>query len=850
MPRPARPLVWLLGGYIAGLVAARSLPIGPDPFWPLVLALVAIATVGALLYWVIDWRDEAPWARRAWVTRLVPPTVAVAAFALGAISLAAELRPRLEPFHVARLVGEAGGRLRATVEARVLHVERTGAGGAAMLVEALAVETSEGRGRATGRVLVRVERASGARPAPGDRVRFTASLRFPRSFRNPGGYDARAQLALRQVRVVGVLRDLGEVTRLAPGGFQLRTAIEAMRDRVRDGIETAVRGPAAEVLRALVLGEDDDIPRHVRDAFQTTGAYHVLSISGLHMSLVAAAAFATTLLLVGPLLARLAPTVDARRTAALVALAPVGLYVLLAGAGIAAVRAALMAGAVLIALALGRRIDLWSAMALAALLVLGFQPGALFELGFLLSFGAVAAILRLAPWLVEQAGIADLVSAARTGGSWPVRLCRRAGGWVAGSMAVSAAAGLGTGPLLAAAFGRLMPWAPVANLVVVPLVGGFAVGLGLLGASLALIHPPAAAPVFQGAAGLLDLAIGATAAMADWPGASVRVPSPSLWEVALAYLGLWLVPAAWPTRAAGARGGSSLLPWAARTGILGVVVCLVVAGVVRAWPPPAGTLRLTVLDVGAGETALLELPGGERLLVDGGAAFEGGFDVGERVVTPFLLGHGIRRVDVLVLVQPEADRLGGLAAVARALPIGEVWLPPGFPQIPGELGRVLADRRVPIIVRREGDQVGPFGRVTVSILPSYARLAFHVAYEDVAIVFPPDGPGTPPPRSWRRAPGAPPLGGRLATILHWPRSPLPRYGLSPLLETLRPQVVLLAGEAGRRALRELPELIDAIELGGARALIPERDGAVIVTTDGRGVEVRTVGRSDPLEEGF
>ncbi len=850
MPRPGRPVVWLLGGYTAGLVAARLLPIGPEPFWPLVLAFVAILAVGGLLYWIVDWREEAPWARSAAVARLVPPSVAIAAFALGAISLSAELRPHLRPYHVARQVEEAGGRLKATVDARVVNVERTGAGGAAMLVETLAFEAAEGRAKAEGRILVRVERAAGARPAAGDRIRFTASLRFPRSFRNPGGYDARAQLALRQVRVVGVLRDLSEVERIEAGGFRVRTAIEALRDRVRAGLESAVRGPAAEVLRALVLGEDDDIPRDVREAFQATGTYHVLSISGLHMSLVAAAAFALARLLFGPLAARLWPAADVRRVAALAALGPVLLYVLLAGAGIAAVRAALMAAAVLVALALGRRLDLSSALALAALLVLGFYPGALFELGFLLSFGAVIAILRLSPWLAEQAGIRELLAGARPEGPLPVRLAKRAGAWVAGSVAVSAAAGLGTGPLLAAAFGRLTPWAPIANLLVVPLVGGLAVGLGLIGAAVALVHPPWAAWLFQGTAGLVDLAVAATRHVAAWPASSVHVPAPSAREVGLAYLALWLLPAAWPPRGQAAPGTPHWGPWAARTGVLGVAVCLLVAGAVRAWPPPGGTLRMTVLDVGAGETTLLELPGGERVLVDGGAAFEGGFDVGERVVTPFLVGHGVRRLDVLVLTQPIEGRLGGLAAVARAVPIGEVWIPPGFPQIPGELGRILAGRRVPILVKQAGDPPQALGPADLSILPSRARLAFRLGFREIAVVFPPDGPGLPPPWAWGGGPGQPPLRGRLATIVHWPRSPLPRYGAGPLLEALRPQVVVVAGEAGRRVLREMPELIDVIEIGGARALIPERDGAIIVTTDGEQVKVRTVDRPDPLEEGL
>lgn len=840
-------MVWPLAGYLVGLLAARWLPIGPEPFWPLALALAVILASGAVAWWSVDrvFEPERPSVRR--FAGAIPPLVAVAAFGLGAISLSAELRPRLPAAHVARVVEAAGGRLRATVEARVVNVERTGGSGAAVLVEVEALEASAGRRAAVGRMLVRVERGMVVRPAPGDRLRFPASLRFPRTFRNPGGYDARARLALRAVRVVAAVRDYADVTTLARGGFSLRGVVERLRDRVRDALDGAARGPAAELLRALVLGEHDDLPRRVRDAFLATGTAHILAISGLHMALVAAGAFALARRVAGWLAPWLWPAADLRRGAALAALAPVLLYLALAGAGIAAVRAALMAAALLVALALGRRLDLWSALALAALVLLAVYPGALFELSFLLSFGAVAAILRLSPWFTKLAGIRDLLQAPRTV-SRPgalglvVHAARRAGGWVAASMAVSAAAGLGTGPLLAAAFGRVTPWAPLANLLVVPLVGGVAVGLGLIGAAVALVAPAAAAPLFQANAALLDFALAAVAAIAAWPGAVIWVPTPTLWEVGLAYAALWIVPAAWPEPAPGPASPPSWPRRAARAGVFAVAGCLLVAGAVRAWPPPAGALRATFLDVGAGETALFELPGGERLLVDGGTAVEGAFDVGERVVVPFLLGRGVTRIDVLLLTQPRADRQGGLAFLARAFPVGEVWLPPGAPQVGGELGRVLADRGVPIRVRREDDPPAAFGPVRLEMLPGGSRLAFSLVFGEVTIVYPPDGPGAPPPGDWRLPAGP------TTALLHWPRSALPPYGIGPLLDAVRPRVVVVPGEPGRRALRDLPELLDLMEVRGARVFLPERDGAIIVTTDGRALQVRTVDRQDPLEE--
>ena len=235
------------------------------------------------------------------------------------------------------------------------------------------------------------------------------------------------------------------------------------RARVGRAIERAVPAPGAAVLGALVLGADDRIDPHLRDAFTRAGVVHVLSVSGLHVGLVAAGSYGLLRWLCARS-ERLLLRVDVRRLAALTSLVPVGVYGALAGFEVATLRSVLMAGLGVIALLLHRPAAMPRLLALAAAAIAIGHPGAPSEIGYQLSFVSVAALaLGVRRWAPDVP--AGLRGRARL------------------ALVVAVSASLGTAPLTARHFQQVAPMGVLANPLVIPLFGSVVVGLGLVGAA-------------------------------------------------------------------------------------------------------------------------------------------------------------------------------------------------------------------------------------------------------------------------------------------------------------------------------------------------------------------------------
>ncbi|MGH7395880.1 MAG: ComEC/Rec2 family competence protein, partial [Candidatus Methylomirabilales bacterium] len=333
-------------------------------------------------------------------------------------------------------------------------------------------------------------------------------------------------------------------------------------------------GEEGALLRAIVLGDRSGLSEATVTAFRDSGTYHILAISGLNVSLLAGAFL---LLLRGV-------RVPARASAAAAVLLVV-FYAALAGGSASVIRAAVMTAAVLFALMLERQADLFNSLGLAALLLLAANPLSLFDAGFQLTFAATAAIALVA----DRLTLAHLPRPAR---------------WLLLSLAVSAAATLGTLPILAVHFQRVSLSGVLANLLIVPL-SGVLTALGMLEALVLALHPAG----IPGLADLLRLVaasqVGATRLFAALPLATLQVYPPTLLMIAT-YYGLALSLAV--------RG---LTRW--RLPLVGLLVLALLGQVAwKVWPSRASALTVTFLDVGEGDSILVEGPGGGLILVDGG----------------------------------------------------------------------------------------------------------------------------------------------------------------------------------------------------------------------------------------
>jgi len=369
------------------------------------------------------------------------------------------------------------------------------------------------------------------------------------------------------------------------------------------------------VLRALALGDRTALAPETETLLRRTGTRHLLAISGLHVGLVAGllawlAGLACRPLRLVPVLPRLLPTL----VPVVVGLAGAWFYASAAGSPVSARRALVMSGGALLGLASGRGVRPWNLLGAAAGGLALLCPWEVRGLGFGLSFSAVGGILLLARPIAAR--VPTTASA----------LTR----WLAASLGATIGATLGTLPLVAWVFQEVAWTAPLANLVAVPLVGTVAVPAALAGAC--------------GLAWAVPVADFAVACALDW----LRWCDRPLWHPAVGPIGAALLAAAVALRRRPALALAAVLLSTLRVRGLGV-------------------LTVTFLAVGQGDAALVELPGGQRWLVDGGPP-------SDRVLK-WLRREGIRTLDEVVLTHPHLDHLGGLGPVLADLEVGALRVP-------------------------------------------------------------------------------------------------------------------------------------------------------------------------------
>ena len=477
---------------------------------------------------------------------------------------------------------------------------------------------------------------------PGDRVRLTGRLApLPRR-RNPAQFDYAAYLARQGVGAMLDVSSEADVTFLGATDHPVPMVAEAVRARVRRALARYVptRGVQA-LLGALLLADRSAIDAPTLEAFRATGLMHLLAVSGLHVGLVGLVLYQV----LKPLLGRLGlrrRRVEQTRT--VVTLALLAVYVLVAGASVSVVRAFVMVALVIVGRTLERPADALNTLGVAAAALLVHRPAALFDVGFQLSFGAVAALVTLTPLLTSAV---------------PERIGQSAPGmFVAGSVATSVAATLGTAPALLAHFGRLPIGGLVLNVVAIPLTAA------TLGAGIActLTAPvPVLAATFGALADVTGRALLWTtetgAESLGWATYDGYLDAPSVLlasVLVLAALAFSRRPVARRRLAMTAAGCLALGSW---------------TGVLRGDAKPR--LDVVFLDVGQGDATLISTPGGAQVLVDAGLRSPY-VDEGERTLLPHLHRYGIGRLDALVLTHADADHIGGARSLLTAVEVARL----------------------------------------------------------------------------------------------------------------------------------------------------------------------------------
>lgn len=655
----------------------------------------------------------------------------------------------------------------------------------------------------------------------GDEVTFRATPRAPRGFCNQGR-DGWAELAFRRgiVAQASLARDAG-VTLVRPAtGLALDTLLAAARDAVAAALERAVPvDDEREVLRALVLGDQSRIRAELRRAYAATGTAHVLSVSGLHIALVATSAFFAARWLLARL-PWLALRVPVARAAACLALPPAVAYALLSGGATATLRALVMGAAALGGVVLGRRPDAWTSLAAAALLLALLDPGVGEDPSFQLSFVAVASLVAAARVgrRLREVATAHGFDARRTG--------HRALGWLAASLGASLAATVATAPLTAYHFGQVALAGAVANLVAVPLAGWLAVLLGLGGAALVVPWPDGGDACLRLAALAVrpvDLLVEALAAT---PVASARWALASPLEVG-AVLALVASPLV---------GGARLR----RTLVVAAGVALGLHGCAGRLAAHAAPLIVRFLDVGQGDASIVQLTSEGRTIVIDGGGLAGSFDPGERIVLPALRRAGAARVAALVVSHPEHDHYAGLAAVPPALRVEELWWT-GRTTRAASFARLMDAVAAHGVAKRAlaaGDAPGPrrgtpFVRVlhpprdTRGLSQNDASLVVEVRFGASRVLFTGDVEAAGEALLRQSAPGL------TATVMKVPHHGSRTSSARPLVARLRPSLAVAMLGAHNRFSFPAPEVRQRYRALGAAWRQTDRAGEVVVASDGQ-----------------
>ncbi len=541
--------------------------------------------------------------------------------------------------------------------------------------------------------------------ACGDLVEVPLRLRTPEIYRDPGAWSYSDQLLSEDIGATASAKS-AKVTVVSRSTGSWRCRLFSAQSWASRRMQAFVGSPAnhrlprslrlgiedAAMLNAMLFGDRTQLGQTLRAGFERTGTFHLFVVSGLHIALLTGAIYW--------LLRRMRL---AQPAAVLLTISVATAYAVLTGFGTPAQRALAMSAMYLLARWIGRRASALNALGAAALFVLAFDPRALFEPGFQMTFLVILAVAGIASplierWLTPHSKALQHLSLIRIDAALPPQLAQfrvrlrmaselsanliakrarnlplwivRLGLRVAEMMLIGIAAEICMVIPMALYFHRTTALALPLNVLDIPLVGVlmcFAVAT-----FCALLLSPWLAIVPAAATALLIHFVHATVMHAQhFALADLRVPPPAPAAIIIACISIALC--CWALR----RKSRALLAF-------GCVAIALVPGVIL-WPEPplmhTGALEVTAIDVGQGDSLLVVSPEGQTLLVDAGgpigiaaSSAVSRWDVGEEVVAPYLWSRRIRRLDAVALTHAHSDHMGGMPAVLRDLRPRELWL--------------------------------------------------------------------------------------------------------------------------------------------------------------------------------
>lgn len=549
-------------------------------------------------------------------------------------------------------VGDLSAGTSVTVSGRVVRPVQYGMGRQTVLVEA------DSPSMASSRIRV-VWRDPDLTLHQGDRIAFRGMVHRPKGSLNPAGFDYAAYLEHQGIDYVTTVNGPHGITLIdkpLTGRWRIWGLIDQCRSMLRQAAVQTLSQPALGVYLGMIIGERGYLEQELQDWFMTTGTVHLLSISGSHLGLVAIVIVWTVkralLWLPASFLLTLSRRITPSQVAILVTWPAVALYALLAGAELATIRSLVMITLGMAAVWIGHERHLGHAMAAALLIIVLHDPRALFDISFQLSFLSVLAMISL---------LSHPLSSRDDERELHQPLHNRIASSILIAILISGTVTLATLPVVAFYFNQV-PWMGViTNLVAVPYTGLVLVPLGLLVAIGTILTGSDSLFMGEVLEHLFNWMIAGLRWCAGLPGGEWHVTAPSIPTIILFYCGSLLIGIRGMTRSVQMVGACTII-------VLVVWWCMIPA----LHRDNGDRWRVTFLDVGQGDSAVIELPDGKVVLIDGGTRHEK-VDMGKLVVAPFLWNRGIHHLDHVIATHHQLDHVGGLIWILRHFPTEQFW---------------------------------------------------------------------------------------------------------------------------------------------------------------------------------